>query len=67
MAQRKRTNNDLHNTTQKTKGSNTTNPTKNPGWTRVLPKGWHLLLHKLYCSMQLYEDSYINREEYFLV
>jgi hypothetical protein len=39
IAKRKRTNNDLQNTTQKTKEPSNTNLTKISGWTRVLRKG----------------------------
>ena len=40
MAKRKRTNNDIQNTTQKTN----MNLTKNRGWTQVFRKGKQLLL-----------------------
>jgi len=41
----KRTNNDLQNTAQKTKGPNNMDPTKNRRWTHVPMKSKQLLLH----------------------
>jgi hypothetical protein len=57
MAKRKMTNNNIPNTTQKTKDRETRTPPKHWGWTQVLWKGerflllwWHLLRYSSYKS-----------------